>query len=375
MAPYLADPYALWDDVLGLKQAAAHLKRLAASDPGYLPMALIAIGHHCRVRGDHAGALESFLQARSLAPRDQHASWLFAVSGHVDALVDARQFESALAIGRELLDSLDYPPRFSAIIEQRMARSVALAEAHAGQTEHAVTRLERAIERELALGKSPLHLGRLHEARARVALLQADGASFSEHLLRVRDYFSATHNPALIKCHNRLATLGRSQFPAAASITSEDDLYAYSALQSLADAAPEQRALRALELIMREVDVEEGFLFVTRGRELELVASTTERPPPGELHTLLSTLVSEMAEAAEITVTISPQPPREAETTTLICGQQEFVPMPLLVNIDGSRELFGIVAIPLGSSALKLPQSRLINAITTSLYLSFSQAP
>jgi tetratricopeptide (TPR) repeat protein len=374
LAPYLADPYALWDDVLGLKRAAAHLQRLAAHDSGYMPMALTALGHHCRVRGDHRGALAAFEQARALAPRDQHAGWLLALSGHIDALVDAGQFEAALSFGLELLNSLDYAERFTAIIQQRMARSIALAEAHAGRIEQAIARIERAIEQEEGLGKSPLHLGRLHEARARMALLEHDGASFSEHLLKVRGYFVQTRNPALIKRYDRLATLGRSQFPAAAAITSEGDLYAHNALLSLAELnVPQQRAELALELILREAQVEEGFLFLKRGVQLELAASMSERPPPSDLHTMLTTLVMDMEDAVgrTLTVSLAPPPSTGLETTTLMCGRLEFVPMPLLVTIDGSRELVGIVAIPYGGTgSLKLPHGHLINAISASLYLS-----
>jgi hypothetical protein len=374
MAPYLADPYALWDDVLGLKQAAAHLKRLAAHDAGYMPMALTAVGHHCRVRGDFVNALEAFAQARALAPRDQHNSWLLALSGHVDALVDAARFEEALKLGLELLNTLDYAERFSAIIQHRMARSVALAEAHAGEIDRALERIESALERESALGKSALHLGRLHEVRARIALLQRDGVNFSQHLLKVRDYFSCTRNPALIKRYDRLATLGRSQFPAAAAITTEDDLYAHNALLSLAELnEPQQRAELALELILREAEVEAGFLYLTRGSELQLAASMSDRPAPIDLHSMLTTIVLDMTEAVETTVTVSLAPPRPNgfETATLVCGHLEFVPMPLLVTIDGHRELVGIVAIPYaGTGQLNLPHGQLINAISASLYLS-----
>jgi tetratricopeptide (TPR) repeat protein len=371
MAPYLADPYALWDDVLGLKQAASHLSRLAAQEPGYLPFACIATGHYCRVRGDFPKALEAFEKARELAPRNRHAGWLLALSGHVDTLVEAGRYQEAFELGNELLGTLDYPERFNAIIEHRMARSMTLAQAHTGHIPEGIERAQHALELELALGKSPLHLGRLHEALARIAVLQRDGAGFSHHLLQLREYFGATRNPTLIKRSDRLASLGRSQFPAANLIASEDDLYAHNVILTLTDLnLPKQRAARALEMILRELEAEDGFLYLVQGSELELAASTADRPPPIGLQTILSTQMSEMFAGDDLTVTL-PRAQAAMHTTTIRCDQQEFAPLHLLLTVEGERRIVGVVAVPLTSTtSLRVPESRLLNAITASLYLA-----
>jgi len=136
-------------------------------------------------------------------------------------------------------------------------------------------------------------------------------------------------------------------------------------------AEPEQRARRALELILREINVDDGFLYLTRGTELELAAATTQRHPPDGLHVMLTTLMSDMTQGADVTITLSPTPTQGIETMTLICGQQEFIPVPLAMNIGGARAIVGVVAIPLsGASALGVPHSGLIDAITASLYAS-----
>ncbi len=380
MAPYHADPYALWDDVLGLKQAASQLSRLAEQEPGYMPFACIATGHYCRVRGDFPKALQAFETARQLAPRNRHAAWLLALSGHVDTLVESGRYGDALAIGNELLRTLDYPERFAAIIQHRMARSMALAEAHAGHIAEGTERVERAIEFEQGLGKSPLHLGRLHEARARIAVLSGDGPGFSHQLIKMRDYFAATRNPMLIKRRDRLATLARSQFPAAA-VSLDDDLYTHNALVTLTELnVPEQRAARALELILREVDAEDGLLYLVRGAELELAASTTQRSPPLGLQALLTTELAQLFEDDEhvtVSVTVSLSPgPNGPHKGTILCDQQEYASLHLLLTVDGDRKLVGVVAVPIDSTtSLKVPDRRLLNAITASLYLSLPAAP
>jgi hypothetical protein len=287
-------------------------------------------------------------------------------------LVEAGQFDEALAIGRELLGTLNYQARFTRLIEHRMARSMALAEAHTGQPAQARECVQTMIEREHGLGKSPLHLGRLHEALARIALLHADSNSFAHHLLQVRDYFYATRNPTLIKRYDRMAALGRSHFPAAVALESEQDRSALNALSALtAHTIPAARAACALELILREIDIDEGFLYLVRGSELELAASTMERQPPGSLQAMLTTMLSETFDESDITVTLSPDRESGSETTTLCCDRQEFVPVPLLFTFEGVREVVGIVAIAVHDESLfQPPKAWLLSAIAASLHRS-----
>jgi len=138
---------------------------------------------------------------------------------------------------------------------------------------------------------------------------------------------------------------------------------------------PAQRAARALELILREVDAEEGFLYLLRGPELELAASATQRCPPLGLQAMLTAEVTQMFDNDEATITVSPGHADGTHTSTIMCDQQEFAPLHLLLSVDGDRKLVGVVAIPLSSTtALKVPDSRLLNAITASLYLSLPAA-
>jgi hypothetical protein len=68
--------------------------------------------------------------------------------------------------------------------------------------------------------------------------------------------------------------------------------------------------------------------------------------------------------------------PQGLEQTRIICDQQEFAPLHLLLNVDGERKLVGAVAVPLSSSTIELrvPDNRLLSAITASLYLSAPSA-
>jgi tetratricopeptide (TPR) repeat protein len=370
LAPYQADPYVLWDDVLGLKQCAAHLRRLAETDVGYGAMALIAQGHYERVRGHYPKALAMFEGARGLAPRDRHGSWLLALSGHVDTLVEAGQAAEAFALGAELLDSMHYAPRFTEIIEQRMARSLALAEAQLGRSEAAIQRCARAIERELARGQSPLHLGRLHEVLARIALLQGDAARFAHELNQVRQHFLATRNPVLITRCERLAEAGRAKLETSLAPPSSGDAELRSAVAGLARIEdPAMRAQSALELIQRHVGIDSGFLFLTRGHELELAAPCDGRDSPDGLQAVLTTLMSDMMRAADRTTTLHSRLGGGSETMTLNCGRREFIPLPLGVLIEDRRALIGMVALPVErATMLTAPPWRLLEAVARAFY-------
>ncbi len=352
LAPYLADPYALWGDVISLKRAAEHLARLGEREPGYAPMALIARGHYYRERGAHKAALLCFEQARARAPRDEHGSWLLALSGHADALVDAGQHQRARELIEELLGDLPYGPRFCLLIRQRMARTLALAEAHLGEVDRAKVRLEAAIGDELQLGKSPLHLGRLHEAMATVATLQKDREGFQAHVQKVGEFFTATENPILISRYDRLMEAGTSSgrrtggtFPGRADhqSTVTDVQTVLSMLGRLEHAAA--RAQCGLDLLQEAVGADQAFLYLWRSHGLELAACTEGCQPPSELHGLLEQFTRDARRGDDVTRTAGQSSP--AVTKTITCAQREFIPMLLTMDIDGTLEFMGAVAITL----------------------------
>ncbi|HKP62279.1 MAG TPA: protein kinase [Polyangiales bacterium] len=345
LAPYLADPYALWDDALGLKQAAAHLERIAATDPGYGPMALVARGNYHRVRGEYPKALAAFDEADQLAPRDQHASWLLSLCGRVETLLAAEDYGAALRSAQELLETAHYAPRFMAVIEHRLAYSLAIARAHVGELAGAIAGCEQAIARELQLGKSPLHLGRLHEARVRIALVSGDAAAYAHDLVQVQQHFGSTNNPALIRRYERLVALGRARFGLAGEPGSEGDAAACDALDSLlAVTDVSQRAHLALQLVCREMSAESGYFYLFREGQVELAATIGSVPPPADLEETLTAIVRATLHASDMTATLSGSLRPGGESTTILCGEQAFVPIPLGAAVDGVHAIVGVLA-------------------------------
>jgi hypothetical protein len=72
----------------------------------------------------------------------------------------------------------------------------------------------------------------------------------------------------------------------------------------------------------------------------------------------------------DLTVTL-PRAQAAMHTTTIRCDEQEFAPLHLLLTVEGERRVVGVVAVPLTSTtSLRVPEGRLLNAITASLYLA-----
>jgi hypothetical protein len=71
------------------------------------------------------------------------------------------------------------------------------------------------------------------------------------------------------------------------------------------------------------------------------------------------------------TATLNSRLSRGVETTTLTCGQREFIPLPLGVTIEDRRSLVGMIALPVeGAITLTPPLWRLLEAVAQVFYES-----
>jgi hypothetical protein len=135
--------------------------------------------------------------------------------------------------------------------------------------------------------------------------------------------------------------------PAAISDPLSGDAGISSAVAALAKIDdPAIRAQSALELIQRHVGIDSGFLFLTRGQDLELVAPCAGRESPDGLQAMLSTFMVDMMRVVDRTATLNSRLSRGVETATLTCGRREFIPLPLGVTIEDRCSLIGMIALP-----------------------------
>ncbi len=202
--PYLAGPYDLWGDVVGLRHAVSQLRPVAAEHPGYEPFLRFALGAYHRERGELDVARAELETALRLAPPGEHVAWSPSIAAYVHTLVCARQFVRAIDEGERAMERSRADGLAELWVCGRVEPQLALARAHLGDFDAAATRLDafiRASERESM--PRPL-LGKCYEARALVATLAGDRQAFVTAAGRAGACFRATGNSKLIAAHERL---------------------------------------------------------------------------------------------------------------------------------------------------------------------------
>jgi tetratricopeptide (TPR) repeat protein len=282
--------YATCRDVVGLRRTTETLARYV--EAGRLPAFLVELsrGEYLRERGDHDDAREALERALSGLPEEDRLFRQVVVAalaethlalGEPDAC--QRYAREAVRLGEDA-ESGQLPQRL------RAGQALALSWAAEGRTEEAGRYLEGLIPEAEAL-RSPSLGGALHEARARVALLEGDGAAFAFHTGEVDRWFRPTRNPALIRRAERLRAAREEGRPSTSQAPSAEVTQAAvtvaerggkrrkqvsTALQQCR--GPAERAARCLELLMEDTGAAAGYLFLARGRALELAATRTLDP-------------------------------------------------------------------------------------------------
>jgi hypothetical protein len=194
------------NDVVGLKRCSGRLDQLASELPSLEPFAILARAAQLRFRGrldEAVGVLEGLVSGGPFVGRSAAVGLLAEVYNALSAHADAERVTRVLLAGLGIGES-----RF-----MRLLLSARVEHAHAlsGLGDHAGARRELDAELgRLAPARSPLSLGILHEARARVSLAEEDRESFSHHLAAMDRLFRPTGNPALIARCERLRHQGRS---------------------------------------------------------------------------------------------------------------------------------------------------------------------
>ena len=208
--PYLAGPYDLWGDVIGLKHAVAQLRPVAAAYPGYEPFLRFALGAYHRERGKLAIARSELEAALALAPAGTHVAWSPSIAAYVHTLVCARDYHGALEHGERAMTRARADGLAELWVCGRIEPQLAIARAHLGQGDESARRLDEFIrDSERAAMPRPM-LGKCYEARALVATLAADREGFDEAARRAGVCFRATGNPKLIAAHERLWKTART---------------------------------------------------------------------------------------------------------------------------------------------------------------------
>jgi tetratricopeptide (TPR) repeat protein len=367
--------YAFSRDTLGLRRTIEQLARLTADGFHYGNYLRLARGEYLRERGDADAALAEI----DAVAKDDHdtmlqipalpalAETLLAVGDHARAKEVAQR---GVALGAD-------PEKGNLLGELRSVRVLALAEAALGEDAVAARRLDEAIARATDPAHtypSPLLIGSLHEARARVALAAGDSLAYHQHLAETEHQFRGTRNPVLIARAERLAEAGKRQASRAPTSHDQPREVAVVAKDAVTTTPPAEakgwvsavlsgcrgsgeRATRVLQLVIGEAHGMSGYLYLRHHGQLVLAAPTWGDEPPAELVKALARAVA------------SPDEPATVADVRRAGEKLEWKPVPLVMRLgDEMQFVVGGVAVIAGAMPLVDPDPRLLEEIARELF-------
>ena len=188
--------YLRTDDALGMKHAHAQLKQQAQRTPSLELLADRAKGAYLRLRRRYADALP-FLESCLEEPPLAVLGWARAHGALARALNGMSNFARAKEVCERALSLLTPEDLSFSGMNLGLQIEYALAKAGLGDHEEAASDVERLLEQHRAVN-SPLSMGALHEARARIALGVGDETTCLEHQMLMSGRFGGTGVPSLI---------------------------------------------------------------------------------------------------------------------------------------------------------------------------------
>jgi tetratricopeptide (TPR) repeat protein len=301
--------YALSRDVLGLRRSIVQLTRLVEQGYGFQSHLALAKGEYHRERGELDASREALERALSVLDPDETAIRPVALAALAETHLARGEIELAVERATQAVAVAGHPDAGQVAWRVRGERALSLARAAAGDFQAAAESLDQAIDAARACG-NPLLCGALHEARALVALSAGDVAAYSIHRSATESWFRSTRNPVLVARAGRLRDPSESRKTMLDAAPEGDTVAAASAartvresllhrpvvtISSTTDASSwvsavlsgcrgrDERAARALEILVDASAASSGFLYLLHGGRLELVAPMHGDEPPERL--------------------------------------------------------------------------------------------
>jgi tetratricopeptide (TPR) repeat protein len=286
MGPIGASMNALWThDALGAKRAAAELERLSRELPSFWHEACRARATYLVLTGRYREAID-VVQSSDQPPRT--AGWsrgqgiVARAYNRVGEHARARELCRAALNGKSEADLSFVLMNFHVQIE------AALADAALGDFAAARARCDRLLERHAGIGL--IALGTLHEARARVALLEQDFAACHIHCEAMKRQFASTDILSLRELSERLlqrlavAERGEASTLASPAALLGDDAHLMTRMRLIfthTERTFERRAQLGLQIALELTGAQHGFVISPAANGG--VVSMPDQPPTPEL--------------------------------------------------------------------------------------------
>jgi tetratricopeptide (TPR) repeat protein len=286
------EAHAMARDLTGIKQVQSALNARAATYPGWQPVAQLADAHFAHLCGDAAGALRHVEAACASAAAGKTRSpwWFTATTLEVELLTEFGRASEAHDRGVAALVACEREGMRS--YARNLSCALALAEAHLGRTDIALTRIQSVVDEQKSLGVSGLLLGRTYEYGARVGIQSKNAELLETYSILAAEQYRAGEKSMLGVRYERLLedargaglveavpqdAHGRAEVLRAASSWSR----VTTAMAGCEDSA--ERAQRALGVLCNGKVLNRGHLFLFGREGLSLVASSIQCRKPHEL--------------------------------------------------------------------------------------------
>ncbi|MDD9965005.1 MAG: hypothetical protein OXR73_02170, partial [Myxococcales bacterium] len=268
------------EDLTTVRETRAAVHRMAHRYPGWSVYRDLADASYARLCGDLGGALQTtekgLMTSKGATTHLPGASWAVVVKAEI--LVELGDASGAIEYGLpELTQMRDAGRHFFARL---LSLPLAIAEAKLQRFEAARARAASIVEEQRSLGVVGLQLGRSYEVSARIAMLAGDADEFLEFAKLAAQCYGAGTSSALGALHARLREdaqrLGLGDIAPASNHSEPSwdphamESHVWSVMLSCTDR--DDRARKALRLLLDAAPSERGLLFLLADGELSLAA-------------------------------------------------------------------------------------------------------
>jgi tRNA A-37 threonylcarbamoyl transferase component Bud32 len=269
------------DDLTRIKHSLEDVTEFASRHDAWVPVRIYGTGEYHRIRGDHKAALQQLEAALDATHAGRHQIWVHAAAARVRVLVELGELEAARACGASDLAKAEAAQLGYACNYIKMPLALALAALDDLQaaTEHADAAL-RTFEQ---LGSRGIHLVLAYETRARVALAARDMTEYVRCTELCAAQCAAANSRVLNAKYEKLKRAASSvevrvSLPAL-DAADEFSVLTGSQLTSVLVGCnqPNDRAQRALDLLMRRCGAQAGYLYLLGPHGPNLVAQVGTR--------------------------------------------------------------------------------------------------
>jgi tetratricopeptide (TPR) repeat protein len=366
--------YASSDDLLNLRRVLPELESLAERHPGWRPMFLVAQAELERIRGRLDAACALYKQVLDMVPIGRHMVWPHAAAFYVCALVDLGRAQEARRYAEQAAAFADAHVHMG-LQSYNVSSALAYAMAATGDLEGAIARVDAVIAALERDGVSGMYAGLRYELRARLALQARDLAGFAEYFQRCRAHFGGTlDSPFTPRVARLVAEARRADLHVDAAELAAQALLQASVQRMRRElglcADPEERAERALLLLVEATSARAGQLYGWHGGELKLLATTADAAPSERMRSSLLSFIGDFNQAdQELTEVVgSDIALAGGGSTTLITDADGATYHPFPVATERASEpLAAVVALAFPTGAYRAPARELLAAVAEEL--------